>query len=710
MKPRIHLICNAHLDPVWLWEWEEGAAEAISTFRVAAELCEADYGFIFNHNEAVLYQWVEEYEPSLFARLQELVRAGKGHVMGGWFLQPDCNMPSGESFVRQIVVGRQYFRDRFGVEPTTALNLDPFGHTRGLVQLLAKSGYDSYLFCRPAQHDCPLPNYEFRWVGYDGSEVLASRCLDWCNSPLGKARQKVEHQLADFPAQDFCYLLWGVGNHGGGPSKKDVEDLTALIAETTDFEIRHSTPEAYFAELACKRDTLPTHAKDLNSWAPGCYTSQVRIKQRHRLLENELYSRRLGIHRSGSSQNFTRGRVVSTQHTAVHAEASNLCNRFGVFLTFASICATEKMVTTAALQGLTDYPRADLATAERDLVFSEFHDILPGSSIQPVEDMSLRGMDHGLEILSRVKARAFFALASGQPKAREGEIPVLVYNPHPFKVKAVVECEFQLPDQNHSGTFVNFAAHQNGKPLPSQVEKELSNIALDWRKRLAFTAELQPSQMNRFDCLPEVLPAKPKSQLKAVNGRLRLLQRRAAPAPDALARLLSPSRRCQRDPAARPVLPAYRSGRTAVPVLAQRRTRFRAADACGPRSVGQEREAHGAVFLPLRRGRATRARSAPQRQDRSTQRPQASRRRRRVRRPAVQPDGEQTHDDGRRAIAGGEAEADVGRLRDSVAAPRPEPEDALRRGSAGAAGVVRHAVATDRVSPPPSSASASSGT
>jgi len=90
----IHLISNAHLDPVWLWEWHEGAAEAISTFRTAAELCEKDERFVFNHNEVTLYKWVQEYEPCLFKRIQNLVKKGRWHIMGGWYLQPDCNILS----------------------------------------------------------------------------------------------------------------------------------------------------------------------------------------------------------------------------------------------------------------------------------------------------------------------------------------------------------------------------------------------------------------------------------------------------------------------------------------------------------------------------------------------------------------------------------------------------------------------------------------
>jgi len=141
----VHLVCNAHLDPVWLWEWQEGAAEAMSTFRVAADFCEEFDAFVFNHNEAILYRWVEQYEPALFRRIQRLVRRKRWHIMGGWYLQPDCNMPSGESFVRQILMGRDYFSRKFGVRPTTAINFEPraattptFSAARGKATALSK--------------------------------------------------------------------------------------------------------------------------------------------------------------------------------------------------------------------------------------------------------------------------------------------------------------------------------------------------------------------------------------------------------------------------------------------------------------------------------------------------------------------------------------------------------------------------------------------
>lgn len=469
---RIHLICNAHLDPCWLWEWEEGAAAAIATFRTAADLCEEYDGFVFNHNEVILYQWIEEYEPALFSRIQRLVQEGKWHIMGGWFLQPDCNMPSGESFVRQALVGRHYFREKFGVVPTTAINFDPFGHTRGLAQILARAGYDSYLFCRPMQHDCELPADDFIWVGYDGSTVMCFRASAFYNAPLGKAREKIERYIAENPDKPLGMVLWGVGDHGGGPSRVDLDRIADLVeASHRERGIIHSSPERYFAEMRASGAVLPRHERDINPWGVGCYTSQIRIKQLHRRLENEYY-------------------------------------------------LVEKMLSHAALARRLVYPQAELREALRDLLQAEFHDILPGSSIQPVEEAGLRLLDHGLEICSRLRARAFFALAAGELPSRENEYPILVYNPHPFPVRGVFECEFQLQDACFDPQFSVPTVYHNGQALPSQNEKELSNLTCDWRKRPVWYGELLPGQITRFDCRVQVLPERPKPPQLAENGAI----------------------------------------------------------------------------------------------------------------------------------------------------------------------------------------------
>ena len=464
---KMHLISEAHIDPIWQWDWEEGCAAAVSTFRCAAAFCREFDNYIFCHNEALIYRWIEEYDPALFREIQALVKLGKWHIMGGWHVQPDCNMPSGEAFVRQIAEGRRYFREKFGVEPTTAINFDPFGHTRGLVQILAKSGYDSYLFVRPDQGHCPLPAESFRWVGYDGSSVIGQRSAVGYGTALGHAMDKVRPTtdgLTDAAPLGFC--LWGVGNHGGGPSRADIRAINDFIAEAAEdgVTVLHSTPEAYFADLreaeAEGRCTLPEHRGDLNLWAPGCYTSQVRIKQAYRLCENSLFS-------------------------------------------------AEKMATHAAALGLMDYPETEFGEVLYDLLTVQFHDVLPGTSIQPAEESGLRKLDHALELLSRVRMRAFMALSAGQPAATTGEYPFLVYNPHPWRVETDVTCEFMLADQNWSGSYMLPVVYRDGQRLPSQCEKEDSNIPLDWRKRAVFRAVLEPFSLNRFDCRPEELAVKP---------------------------------------------------------------------------------------------------------------------------------------------------------------------------------------------------------
>lgn len=469
----VHLLCNSHLDPAWLWQWQEGVAEALALARTVADICERNRGFVFNRNEVLFHEWIAEHDPALFRRIRRLVRSGAWHIMGGWYVQPDCNMPSGESFIRQVLVGRQYFQRVFGVHATTAVNLDSFGHSRGLVQILAKSGYDSYLFCRPGAADAELPGTQFIWRGYDGSEVLATLADSHYNSAPGGARKKVVEWMNAHPAHACDIVPWGVGNHGGGPSRRDVAELNALRRATDGVDLRHSTPERFFAQLRRGRQHLPCHAGDLNPWGVGCYTSMARVKQKHRRLENELY-------------------------------------------------ATEKMTATAAMQGLVTYPRGALDEVTRDLLSSEFHDALPGSSVAPVEDAVLQRLDHGLEILARLKLRAFLALANGQRKARGGEFPILVYNPHPYPVSMLVECELQPAWPHKTDGYLMPHVRRGARRLVVQAEKEHANINEDHRKRVVFPAVLAPSRMNRFDCRLVMRPRRPATRLKEHRGAFRL--------------------------------------------------------------------------------------------------------------------------------------------------------------------------------------------
>lgn len=447
----LHLICNAHLDPVWQWEYDEGVGAVLSTFRAAADFCDEFDGFVFNHNESLIYEWVENNDPVLFQRIQRLVKEKKWHIMGAWYLQPDCNMPSGESLIRQIEVGKQYFADKFHVSSCVAINFDPFGHSKGLVQILEKSGYKGYICCRPYDHEMHTPTRELIWKGFNSSQIMVHRS-DSYNQGMGRVGEKIRTYLENY--QDVLetgLVLWGVGNHGGGPSRLDLKQISDLQREQPTLSILHSTPELYFDELEQSQNALYAWDQDLNPTMPGCYTSQARIKQTHRKLENELY-------------------------------------------------LTEKMCTHAALISEMKYPDKILKEAQSKLLFAEFHDILPGSAIPEVEEQGLEIMHHGLNLLRELKAQAFFALSRHQAKAENGTYPVLIYNPHPFEITDVFETEFMLADQNYDTDAFDFPqVYHNGTPLPSQPIKERSNVPIQWRKRVAFHATLQPFSMNRFD-------------------------------------------------------------------------------------------------------------------------------------------------------------------------------------------------------------------
>ena len=448
MKPKIHLLCNAHLDPVWLWQWKEGAAEAISTFRVAANFCEKYDGFVFNHNEAVLYKWVEEYDPALFKKIQELVAAGKWKIMGGWYLQPDCTMLSGESFLNQIELGQTYFKEKFGVSFDTAINFDPFGHTRGLVQILAKCGYKNYIYMRPNEEALS----DFNWVGFDGSKICTHNIFGGYNTLKGSARKKIEDYLEKYPQNKNGLILWGIGNHGGGPSEIDLNEINALIDEMKDkADIVHADADSYFNEL--NKENLPEKNTSLCHTMVGCYTSQVRIKQAHRSLENKLM-------------------------------------------------VTEKMMACAALQKGTVFDDNQLKSAKEDLAFSQFHDILPGSSIKPVEEDSLRLMSHAEETLDRLQAKAFFALCDSQKKPKNKQIPIMAFNPHPYTVEGDFEIEFMLENQNWNDGEQTIAQvyDEDGNALICQNEKPSCTFHLDWIQKVSFRGKLKPSGITRFNC------------------------------------------------------------------------------------------------------------------------------------------------------------------------------------------------------------------
>jgi len=463
-RPVVHLVCNAHIDPIWMWHWEEGAREAISTFRTAADFLEEYPNFVFNHNESLLYEWVEEHDPALFARLQRLVKAGRWNISGGWYLQPDCNMPGGETFVRLISVGRRYFSKKFGVRPKVAYNFDSFGHHGSLPRLLRQSGYELYLHCRPPSDLLDLPKIPYRWQGLDGSVVLALRpAAGWYGTWEGNAIESVQWgvELALQTGEDVL-VLWGLGDHGGGPTRKDLEMIQALMEKTAEVEIRHSTPEAYLASLK-PAQAYPIHQGDLQRSFAGCYTSISRIKRAMRRGEALLAS----AERWSAVAWWTRGR---------------------------------------------EYPQEELEKAWKGVLFNTFHDILAGSSLEAaVQQDVMEIFGHSAHICRRLRLAAQLALLPNvAPK--EGKIPLYVFNPHPWPITAPVGLEFLL-----SYTVLKsrkpFALYDNqGSKIPSQdAGGPFEQSADTWQRHVSFLAEVSPLSVRRYEICPEEEPARSNS-------------------------------------------------------------------------------------------------------------------------------------------------------------------------------------------------------
>ena len=452
---KIHLICNSHIDPVWMWDWEEGLGEAISTFHQAELFCR-EFDYIFNHNEAVLYEFIREHDPELFDRICQQIKAGKWHIMGGWYLQPDCNMPSGEAFVRQIGLGRKYFAEAFGARSTTAVNFDSFGHSVGLVQILKKCGYDSYLCCRPNPEMMELPR-DFWWIGKDGSRVKVTRTTDenlYCTA-FGTAGKEIDRMVSSYEDGEVGVALWGVGNHGGVPSRKDLEDVTERIANSGG-SVVHSTPEQYFAEL----EPAEEFNRSMQPCLIGCYTAMQSIKVKHIELENKLFT-------------------------------------------------TEKLCSYAALNGFYKKNSSAFEEAEKALAALEFHDVYAGTCAQDGEKSSLRKADYGLALLQKEWNKAFFAVCGRHEKAELGQFPVFVFNSQPYARETVCETEYLMPKPVISDTEqYTVSVYQNGKKIPSQCIKELSNIHYDRRKRIAYRCQLPAFGEARVDFRVEIEPKK----------------------------------------------------------------------------------------------------------------------------------------------------------------------------------------------------------
>lgn len=409
MNNKLHIVSNAHLDPIWLWRWQEGCGEVLQTFRSAVERIKEYKGMVFTCSSASYYKWVEEIDPELFAEIRKLVKKGKWVPVNGWWVQPDCNMPSAESFARQALYSQLYYYEKFGEICKTGYNVDSFGHNAMLPQLLNNGGMRFYVMMRPGMHEnSEIPENLFWWDSPDGSRVLTYRIPE-CYGVSGKNGIDSELSMLRQRAENTGHgmmFFFGVGNHGGGPTKGDM-DYILQLRENGYEELEFSSPDDYFAEMCADKLDLPVWSDELQHHASGCYSATSLVKQLNRKAEYWL---------------------------------SN----------------AEKWNTVSAK--ISDLPKAteNFGKAWQEVCFNQFHDILCGCSIMEAYDDVRDSMGYAMKIAANEENKAMLKLAGMVDTWLEGVTdaqsltarhhcrnlkfprPVIVFNPNSFEVETPV--------------------------------------------------------------------------------------------------------------------------------------------------------------------------------------------------------------------------------------------------------------------------------
>ncbi|HKM89729.1 MAG TPA: alpha-mannosidase [Candidatus Acidoferrales bacterium] len=452
---------NSHIDMGWLWPSSETTMVVEHTWSSALQLMREFPGLTYTHSTAAAYEWMEEKYPALFEEIRRRVKEGRWEIVGGMWVEPDLNMPDGESLVRQLLLGKRYFQEKFGVDVRTGWNPDSFGYNWQLPQIYKKSGVDYFVTQKMAWNDTTKFPYKlFWWESPDGSRVLTYFPHDYANSinPVAMAKDLAAYVPAmKYP--DMLYLF-GVGDHGGGPTRTMLETAERWQKDAVYPRLAFGAAQPWFDALAKKAPSL-----DLPVW------------------DGELYFQ------------YHRG-VFTTQ-----AETKKGNRRSEELL-----ATTEKFSSLAALAG-SEYPADDLRVAWKKVLFNQFHDIAAGSGIPVLYKDAARDYAEVRRIGEEHLQSAFATIAS-QVNTQGAGAAVLVFNPLSWTRTDVVEAEAQLPSAAANIRVVG----PTGRPvLAERLSKESAA-----RIRLRFLAEdVPPLGYKVFRVVPAPKPPVASAILKA---------------------------------------------------------------------------------------------------------------------------------------------------------------------------------------------------
>ncbi|MGV8996509.1 MAG: alpha-mannosidase [Parvibaculaceae bacterium] len=417
-------IGHAHIDTAWLWPIEETHRKCQRSFSTVVTLMDQYPEFKFACSQAYQYDVIARLNPDLFARIKEKIANGQWIVIGGSWVEPDCNLPSGESLTRQFLYGQRYFEQTFGTRSTIFWNPDVFGYAGQLPQLMREAGLHRFLTQKLSwnKYTSP-PHHSFHWRGLDGSSVLAHfPPADTYNGVTSV--EELRYHAANYKDADRtseALYLFGYGDGGGGPTAEMIEtlrrskDLLGLPRSVT------RTPDEFFARLERDADNLATVDGELYfEYHRGTYTSQSEVKRLNRRAEGALQT-------------------------------------------------LEFLSTSAMLSGAAHPDRDKLEELWKVLLVNQFHDILPGSSIGDVYE---RTRDELGKLVAETEALAEIVLGA-LTKTQGALCPV---NTTGFSRAHVAEA----PDGTlHYVTAAPFAAGQIGETEDSVTITELKDNTVE---------------------------------------------------------------------------------------------------------------------------------------------------------------------------------------------------------------------------------------
>jgi len=407
LNAKIYLLGHAHLDMAWLWRVSETWQAAQNTFESVLKLQQDFPELIFCHSTPALYAWIEKHRPDLFQSIQQKVTQGRWEVVGAFWVEPDLNLIAGESIARQLLYGQRYILEKFGQLSTVEWVPDSFGFCATLPQFLHQAGIKYFVTQKLRWNDTTeFPYGAFWWRSPDGSQVLG-----FMSAPIGEGIEplKMANYAIEWQTQTgFADCLWlvGVGDHGGGPTQ-DMLEVARRFLESPFFPtLEFTTAQKYLQQL------LPANSESAFSkrrrGPVACRMALERVCTSLPTWNDELY---LEFHRGCYT---------------THADQKRWNRRCEHLLYQAELFASIATIRTSI-----PYPKAQLATAWKKLLFNQFHDILPGSSIAEVYEDALQDWQEVAKTGTEILQQSLRAIASQihlpQPPQPDS-FPVFVFN------------------------------------------------------------------------------------------------------------------------------------------------------------------------------------------------------------------------------------------------------------------------------------------